>query len=145
MARYVTTVPSPWSPEEAFDYLAQFDHVADWDPGVDGARALDDEVAQGSRFEVVVSTLGRRIPLEYRIVEMERPHRVVLVADASTFRSRDVITVTPTADGCSVTYDAELELRGPLRLADPLLVLAFQRIGDRAAEGLREAVGRPTT
>ena len=35
------------------------------------------------------------------------------------------------------SYDADLRLKGVLRLADPLLGLAFGRIGDRAAEGLR--------
>ena len=32
--------------------------------------------------------------------------------------------------GSDVTYDATLELRGPLALLDPLLGLVFNRIGD---------------
>jgi len=39
-----------------------------------------------------------------------------------------------------VTYDAILTLRGPLGLFDPLLRLAFGRIGDRAAAGMRKAL-----
>ena len=35
-----------------------------------------------------------------------------------------------------VTYDATLELRGPLALLDPLLGIVFDRIGDKAAAGL---------
>ena len=35
-----------------------------------------------------------------------------------------------------MTYDADLTLKGPLGL-DPLLKLAFNRIGDRAVDGLR--------
>jgi hypothetical protein len=36
-----------------------------------------------------------------------------------------------------VSYEAELTLKGPLRVLDPLLGLAFNRVGDRAAAGLR--------
>ena len=43
--------------------------------------------------------------------------------------------------GTRVTYDADLALKGPLRIADPLLGLAFDRVGDRALEGLRERLG----
>jgi hypothetical protein len=39
-----------------------------------------------------------------------------------------------------VTYQAELTLKGPLRALDPLLGLAFKRVGDRAATGLRGAL-----
>ena len=40
-----------------------------------------------------------------------------------------------------MTYDADLRLKGPLgRLMDPLLGLAFRRIGDRAAVGLGNAL-----
>ncbi|MBV8942950.1 MAG: hypothetical protein JO240_14570, partial [Solirubrobacterales bacterium] len=40
-------------------------------------------------------------------------------------------------------YDAELRLKGLLRLADQLLALAFNRVGDRALAGLREVLARP--
>ncbi len=39
-----------------------------------------------------------------------------------------------------VTYEADLSLKGVLRIGDPLLGLAFRRIGDRAAAGLRTAL-----
>jgi len=60
-------------------------------------------------------------------------------------RSVDEVRVDPASDppseGAVVTYDARLEPRGMLRLADPLLGLAFRRIGDRAAAGLRRVLG----
>jgi hypothetical protein len=42
--------------------------------------------------------------------------------------------------GTRVTYDADLALRGILRIADPLLGLAFNRVGDRALAGLRRTL-----
>ena len=53
------------------------------------------------------------------------------------FRSIDRISIkTDGPSGCLVTYDAELRLNGPLRLADFALKPTFKRIGDRAARGL---------
>ena len=62
------------------------------------------------------------------------------VAKSRTLTSTDRVTVV--ADGATtlVTYDALLELNGVLRLADPLMRLAFGRIGDRAAAGLRRVL-----
>ena len=37
-------------------------------------------------------------------------------------------------------YRADLALRGPSRLAAPIVALAFRRIGDRAADGLLAAL-----
>ena len=54
--------------------------------------------------------------------------------------SLDRITVAPTADGSVVTYDAELTLNGALGFADPLVGLVFDRIGERAADGLVKAL-----
>jgi len=66
--------------------------------------------------------------------------RVVLEASNANLRSFDVITVSPTSTGCSVTYDADLALRGFRRPFDPALQLAFMVIGVRFRAGLSTAV-----
>jgi uncharacterized protein YndB with AHSA1/START domain len=143
MARYRTSVDSPASAEAVFDYLADFSSAAQWDPGVASAKRLDTgPVGVGSRFEVVVRFGPRRIPLTYELVEYVRPERFVLQAEAPTFSSRDTITVTPTASGSTMTYDADLPLKGPFKLFDKVLGLLFGRIGDNAAAGLRRELGR---
>jgi hypothetical protein len=126
----------------AFDYLANFTSVAEWDPGVTAATRLDDgPLAVGSRFRVVVKTGPRATPLVYKVRELEPGRRIRLVAESSTLRSDDVITVTPAGDGsATVVYEADLQLRGVAVVASPLLGLVFDRIGDRAAEGLRRAL-----
>jgi uncharacterized protein YndB with AHSA1/START domain len=139
MARFVDAIDLPLPIGEAFDYLADFSHTAEWDPGVAEAERLTPGAPrQGSRFRVVVSFLGRRLPLEYEIREFERPSRLVLVGGDEALRSIDEITFVPRAGGTRVTYEARLELTGIRRLADPLLHLLFQRIGSLAVRGLRE-------
>lgn len=121
--------------------MASFENVAGWDPGVVEAERLGSgELGVGSRFRVVVSSAGRRLPLEYRITRFDRPHLVLLVAETATLRSVDLITVEAKPGGATVTYDANLELVGPLRLFNRVLALMFDRVGDRAAAGLRGAL-----
>lgn len=141
MAHYRTTIESSLPPEEAFAELADFSSSERWDPGVTSARRLDDgAVGVGSTFEVISRFAGRDVPLVYEIVELEPHRRLVLRAESRTVVSLDTITFEPAAAGTSVTYDADLRLRGLVRVVDPLLGLAFNRIGDRARDGLRETL-----
>lgn len=141
MASYRTTVASPWPVDQAFAYLGDFSNVAAWDPGVVSSSRLDEgEVGLGSRFEVETSTAGRRQRLVYEITEWDPPRRLVLVGENSALRSVDTLTFAERDGGSSVTYHADLALRGPARFADPLLHLAFQVIGKKAADGLRRAL-----
>jgi hypothetical protein len=107
---------------------------------VEARRLTPGEVRLGSSFLVTVSFLGRRVPLEYRITEFERPSRLVLGGGDPSLRSIDEITFVARPGGTRVTYEARLELTGIRRLADPILNVLFQRIGRLAVRGLRERV-----
>lgn len=138
MATYETTVSSTWDAATAFDYLADFSHAQEWDPGVQRATRLDDgPVGLGSRFELVAEFNGRSIPLVYEVTTFEPPHRVGFLARTSLVESDDVISLSPTATGVDVTYRAILRPRGWLRLATPLVNRSFGAIGDRARDSLR--------
>lgn len=144
MASYETTVETAQGIDEVFAYLSDFANTADWDPGVVEAEHLDDadtELGLGSRFRVVTTTAGNRQSLEYEITEWDPPHRMVLVGTTPRLRSVDTLTFAATEDGGTrVTYHADLALLGPSRVADPVLHVAFQFIGRRAAQGLRDVL-----
>ena len=141
MARYVTRIPSPKSPDEAFAYMADLRNFALWDPGVKKSVLVQGDAPDlGSEFDVTVKGPGRDLTLRYRITEFNAPHELLAVAKSGIFTSIDRITVIPTPTGCTVTYNAELRLNGMLALADPGLRLVFHRIGDRAARSLRSAL-----
>ena len=143
MPRYLTQITPDIGCDQAFSDLSHFDRAVDWDPGVtEGTMLTPEPVGRGSRFALRAGFLGRTVPLEYEIIEFEPSTRVVLRAETPFVRSIDTITFataggTPSA-ATVVTYDARLEPKGLARLAGPLLALAFRRIGDRAALGLRE-------
>jgi len=143
MARYTDSVDTPRERRDAFAYLSDFSTTREWDPGVREAERLDDgPVGMGSEFRLVAAFLGRRTELIYEIVRYDPEELVTLRGENTSVVSLDTMTfsATPTG-GTRVTYDAALTLKGPLRALDPLLGLAFKRVGDRAAAGLRAAIG----
>jgi uncharacterized protein YndB with AHSA1/START domain len=141
MARYVATIRTAKPIEEAFDYLADFSSVAEWDPSAVRAERLSAAPGPGAEFRVVVRFAGREIPFTYRTIEFRRPARVVLVAEGPTVVSEDTMTFTEKDGVTEVTYDANLRPKGLMRLAGPLLGLLFRRLGDNAAAGLRRELG----
>ena len=137
MSRYVTRVATSLSPDEAFDYMADLRNFAQWDPGVSSSELPSEGgVALNSTFEVVANGTN----LVYVVVEYERPNRVVAEAVTKRLRSYDVITVDPADIGSVVTYDATLELKGIFRVFEPVMRLAFNRIGSKADAGLQRAL-----
>jgi hypothetical protein len=140
MARYQATVPSRRGAAETFDYLAIFSNAAQWDPGTLAAEQLDPgPVGAGTRFRLTVAFLGRGMPLTYRITRYQPPREVVLEAVNGLLRGTDRIVVADGAD-VRVRYEAEVVLRGPLRLLEPLLRRGFGAVGERAAAGLAAAL-----
>ena len=74
MATYSNRFMSPRSPSDVFEYLARFSNAADWDPGVVEAQDLGGgPPRQGSTYRLVVRFFGRQLPLDYQIVDIDRP------------------------------------------------------------------------
>jgi uncharacterized protein YndB with AHSA1/START domain len=145
MARYIGTIETPKPVEEVFDYMADFTSVERWDETAVRAVRLDDgPLGPGARFRVTVRFAGRENDFEYETVAFERPDRLVLRADNGSVVSEDEVTVRPLpAGGTELTYDARLQPKGLMKLADPVLGILFKRLGDNAAAGLaRELDGR---
>lgn len=141
MARYVVHVSTPKPPAEAFQFMADLNNFAEWDPGVSEVEQVQGEGAgTGSIFDVSVKAVTGSMTLRYDTIDYDPPTRVVAQAESSLLTSLDTISVRADGSGSIVTYDAELTLNGLLRFADPLLGLAFGRIGERAAAGLIKAL-----
>ncbi len=150
MARYVTTQPTDWDPDTAFAWMSDLRHLADWDPSIKGSEQIEgDGPAVGAEYDVKVQAAGGVRTMRYRIEELDREARTLLaISRTPVLTSHDRIVVAPVPSGGStVTYDADLVLKGPLKLADPALKVSFDRMGDKAAKGLgaKLAESPPTT
>ena len=140
MPTYRTTVPSTLPPERAFDYMARFEHLTEWDPSATEARALDGDPAPGARYDVTVRFGKGEQRLQYVVREMDAPHRIQLFAGAGRYTSTDTITVAPDGEGSAVTYDAVIELKGLMKLLSPIIASRFRAAGDAARDGMRRAL-----
>ena len=142
MARYVTTVRSAKTPQEAFAYMADLGNFVEWDPGVKAVRQVEGSGGgPDAVFDVTVVAPGPNLTLRYVTEEHDAPHNLLVVARSIVFTSIDRITVEPDGTGSIITYDADLRLNGVLRVGDLGLRLVFGQIGNRAAAGLRRVLG----
>ncbi|MFD4788770.1 SRPBCC family protein [Streptomyces sp. NPDC058459] len=129
------TVPRPLP--SVVDYLADFSHAVDWDPGTqECTRTTGDGVPT---WHNVSEFRGRRTELDYRL-EHRDENRLTFVGTNSTATSTDNLTFRPTPDGTEITYDAEIQFHGLARLADPFLRGEFERLGDQITHTMPDAI-----
>jgi len=144
MARFVDTVSTSWSQDDAFSYMADARNFAEWDPGTLRVEQVKgDGAGSDAVFDVTAEVGSRSSVLRYEVTEWDPPRRVVLEASKSWMHLRDEIVVEAVDAEIRITYDARITLRGPLQLFDKLLDKRFQVIGERAAAGLAERVQKP--
>ena len=135
--RIQTTLPI----EAAFDYVADFANAQEWDPGVATARRIDaGPVAVGARYDLGVRMGGRVAPMVYRITQLDRPRRVVLVGAGSNVQAVDDIRFERSGNGTVIDYTADIRLGGLLRLVQPFLGGSFAKIARDAASGMERTL-----
>ncbi|GAA0601642.1 polyketide cyclase [Kribbella sandramycini] len=134
------TVAAP--AERVFDYLADFETTEEWDPGTVRTRRVSGAGGVGTTYQNISQFSGRETQLTYVVEEFDRPGRIVLRGENKTVVARDTMTFDGGAGSTRVTYRAEFQLKGLARFAEPFLRKAFDRLGEEAEEGLRNALGK---
>ena len=142
MARYVTTVTSSKTPEEAFRYMADLRNFSDWDRNIISVEQVKGEGAGlHSIFDITVRGVGGKPSvLRYDTVEYDEFTNVLVKGRNTLFTSIDRITVTPTDTGCTVTYDAILTANWIVAPMNLFLGAVFKKVGDSATKGLRKVL-----
>lgn len=142
MARYVTTIPSSLTPQEAFAYMADLHNFADWDKGVIKVVQVEGSGGGlGTVFDVTVRGVGRSTStLRYTTTEYDKFSNILVRGVNALFTSVDRITVKETATGCDVIYDATLTANWIIAPMNIVLGRVFDKIGDTATRGLRTAL-----
>ncbi len=145
MARYTGTIETDHGVDTVWSYLADLRSLREWDPSVEHVELTGGEPrTESARYRLEVRFRGKTVSLPYRVIEVERPHRVVFAAETDSVTVRDEARIEPLGDRRSrVTWDAELRLNGIRRLFELPLRAAFARIGQRAERGLAERLRRP--
>ncbi len=128
--------------EDAFDYTADFANAENWDPGLaKSARTDAGDLGVGSTFDVIVKFGPRQSPMTYAIAHYEPPHRVVLEGTGSTLKAIDDIRFAETPAGTEISYTADLQFNGFMKLIAPFMGRALDRVGEKALDGLAAELG----
>ena len=135
--RIETTLPL----DETFAFIADFANARLWDPGVATSERIDPgPVGLGARYRLGVRMRGRVAPMEYRISTFEPPYRVVLTGEGSGVSAVDEIVFARAANGTAIDYTADIRLGGWMRLLQPFVGGAFEKIAKDALGGMQEAL-----
>lgn len=137
MAHFVTTVRTERSVEDVFAFVSDLENFTEWDPGVESSTQTE---GNGPGLGAAYNVKASGAELTYNIVEFDEPNRMVAEAKTTFLYSYDIITVEQRQGSTYVSYDATLDLNGPLAIGDAALGVMFKKIGDKAAEGLVEAL-----
>lgn len=123
------TVTTP--PKLVVDYLRDFGHAEQWDPGTRTCERIDSgPVTEGSFWHHVSTIAGVTVELTYKLEELT-DRKLVFVGENQSSRIIDTITVDAEGTGSAITYVADLEMFGAARLFGPVMALMFQkRAGD---------------
>jgi hypothetical protein len=141
MAHYVTTMLIRRRADETFAFVSDLRNAPKWDPQtVEAAKVSEGPITAGTRFCLVGNLLGYNFKLPYEIQLYDPPCELVIAGETAVLRYRDRITLAPQGAETYLTYEAQLEAKGVLRFANPLLPLLFQQIGDAATKQMPEAV-----
>ena len=135
------TLPVP--PEEAFEVISDLEH-ADWLPAVRSLHHIGGPTfAKGSRFEVEVGFLGKRLKGVLVCTEVDPPQSLEMELEEG-FDLTITVAVRPVRGGCSVEIGARYSIGGgPLsRAVEMSSVGPARRETARACEQLAARFGR---
>lgn len=142
MSRTFTVEPSP---AVVIDYLKDFTHATEWDPGTVSCTRIDSgPIVVGSTFHNVSKIAGVSTELTYTLQQLTAD-TIVLVGTNESATSTDTITVVPDPDdatGSQITYEAVIDMKGAAKLAAPVVKVVFEKIGSDTEDQMRDAVNR---
>lgn len=116
------------TPDRVIDYLKDFSHAQEWDPGTESCtRNGEGPIEVGATWHNVSKIVGVRAELTYTLKSLS--HRtLVFVGENDSSTSTDTITVDASGAGSVITYQADLEMKGVAKLLSPAMKLIFEKL-----------------
>ena len=136
------TIVVPRPIKQCFRYLLDFSTIEQWDPGVHRAQKVTPgEPRIGTRFDLILNSAGRKVPMQYELLQITAPNTLVLRGEGAGFNALDTLTLTAeSATSTRIDYRAELTFSGAVAKVEPLLKPWLNRVGRKATDGLRAAL-----
>jgi carbon monoxide dehydrogenase subunit G len=93
--------------EEVFDYLLDFEHTTEWDPGTLDTERIQGDGGVGTTYSNISEFLGRTVELVYETVELERPTTLVFRGNQGHTWTTDTLRLTAVGAETSIHYRAD--------------------------------------
>jgi carbon monoxide dehydrogenase subunit G len=132
------TVDAP--ADRIVDYLKDFAHAEEWDPGTEKCTRNDSgPIAVGASWHNVSKIAGISTELTYTLAKLTAD-TVEFVGKNDTATSTDTITVTPHEGGSELTYRAVIEMHGVAKIAEPAAKLVFEKVANDTEKQLTKVL-----
>jgi carbon monoxide dehydrogenase subunit G len=142
MAGFDLDVFIPLPPEPVFDFATDPANAARVVEGVTSCEVLTGgPMGAGTRLRETRTMHGKEATAELEVVEHERPHRHVVVADVHNIRVQYAYRFEREGDGTRVSLSCRVEGRGIKRVLAPLVAAVMKREDGDHLERLRAAIG----
>lgn len=155
MATFETTLVIPRPLAATFAFVTDFRNAPKWDPRTYEAQKLTmGPIGLQTKFLLLGGLLTKEtierfhIPdvlrqpseLQYEVVSFVPKHEMVVRGETSTLRYEDHLVFSAEGDATRLHYYATMELKGVLKVGDPILKPIFDAIGADATRGIPAAV-----
>lgn len=126
MISFSTTIEIARQPAEVFAYLADLEHIPDWNWAISDTKKINPgQVGVGSRYRQTRS-VPRPTVEELEVTRLDPDRRIEIVGDLASFRAHLTYELSPSVEGTAVTNSVELDPPGALGLLGGLLAGRIQ-------------------
>ncbi|MCY7397058.1 MAG: SRPBCC family protein [Nocardioides sp.] len=128
--------------ETVFDYLSDFSHTEDWDPGtVETVRTAGDG-GVGTSYRNTSQFRGRRVELTYETTVHQRPTELKFRGTNASATATDWLRFTRVSDDATrIHYRADFEFSLLIRLIAPLVIgRKLDALADETVDTLTRAL-----
>jgi carbon monoxide dehydrogenase subunit G len=140
MPTVIRKITAPVPPDQVINYLKDFAHAEEWDAGTQQCTRNDaGPIEPGASWHNVSKIFGLTVELTYTLDEVS-DDTLVFVGTNRSSTSRDTITVGAAGRGSEVTYRADLSMRGPAKLLNPVMKLVFEKLASDTEKQLSKAL-----
>jgi carbon monoxide dehydrogenase subunit G len=129
-------------PQQVVDYLKDFANAVEWDPGTQRCTRIDSgAIVEGASWHNVSKIFGVTAELTYTLDSLSDSN-IVLIGTNKSSTSIENISIDAVNTGSVITYRNELEMHGPLKLLNPVLKLAFEKLANETEQQLTSVLNR---
>ena len=109
MPIYSRTITVKGDIESAFNFVADFRNLDQWDTDSTAELITNEPIREGSIFKAKTSFNDREMIIDYEVIEWGAPLRASLKADTKNFTLIDTIFLSANSRGTELTYSVNVK------------------------------------